>query len=389
VRSEGGYVAVSLPGFGMVVRGGEGQRFKYACDALLDTPPSNTPPALALRPDGTLLIGSYDGLRAMGRDGCPRALEGALRSQPVYALAQDAATMFAFAGDGVWRSTDAGDSWELRSPFASGGLVTGFVLADGKLYASQGARVLVSTDEGASFTASMPERPVTLLAVDTALWAVARTAMPVGNRGYELWRADAAEGPWKSVLSLNYFGGLAVDAAGTVWVGDEGGGLLRSLDRETFTNVAPRLYPSCVHAEGERVYTCNEDLPTVPALYLANAEGQEPVFTPSQVDELVSCEGVASLCATAWVEWQRDVLLRQLLPDGGVASADASVPADVGMLVDAGIAVDAGVDADVMADASAPEPRGSDGGCSLGGASGGGWLAALLLAARRRKLQRA
>ncbi len=369
MRVAEGFVALSLPGFGTVVRSAEGARFRYACDALLGVPLSNSAPALALRPDGTLLLGTASGLRAMTRDGCPSAV-GGLAQEAVHALAQDGATMFAFAGEGVWKSTDAGDNWQLQSPFAGGSQVTGVVFSNGKLYASRGAQLLVSSDEGVSFTATAAERDFTLLAADTGLWAVARSAKTVGARGYEVWRADDLV--WRSVLSLNYFGGLTLDAAGTVWVGDAGGGLYR-FDGTSFTNVDDALYPSCLQADGERLYSCNEDLPTQPALL----EGDTSVLALAQVDELVACEGVQTLCAAAWVEWRRDVLSLPVLPDGGLAMLDAGVVDAAG--VDAAVAL-TNVDA-----ATTPVPNHDDG-CSLG-ASGGGayWMLAWLLRSRRRQ----
>ncbi|HEX5657640.1 MAG TPA: hypothetical protein VFX59_10620 [Polyangiales bacterium] len=359
---------------------GNAGRFAYACDALLGLPLSDTPPAMVRRADGSLLLGSASGLRATTAEGCPRPLAGELANVPVYALAGTGSTIFAFAGDGVYRSTDAGESWQLRSPFASGAMISALIHADGKLYASRGTSVLVSSDDGASFEVSSAERALTLLAVDTRLWAAVRSATAVGNRGTEIWRAATAAGPWRSVLALNYFGGLTIDAEGTVWVGDEGGGLFRSLDGETFTNVAPELYPSCLQADGARIYSCNEDLPSQPALFDTSA----PVVKLADVEQLVACEGVTTICAAAWVEWQRDVLLRPILPNG--TFADAAVPdagvADAGVS-DASSIVDAEVDASV-------QPRTREDGCHLGSRDGAPWALALaLLATRRRKLGRA
>ena len=69
---DGTAAAISLPGFGIVLRPDAGREFSYLCDALLDIPPSDAPPAMAFTEGGSLLVGSASGLRSVGADGCPK-----------------------------------------------------------------------------------------------------------------------------------------------------------------------------------------------------------------------------------------------------------------------------------------------------------------------------
>lgn len=351
---------------------------RYACDALLGLPPSDTPPALVLRADGSMLLGSARGLRAISRAGCPLPLPGPLADRPIYALAQEGAWVYAIAGEGVWQSGDAGASWELRSPLASGAEISALLASGGTLYASHRAGLLVSVDRGATFEVFVAERPLTLLAVDSGLWAVARAAQAVGNRGYEILRADAPEGPWHSLLALNYFGGLTLDEAGAVWVGDAGGGLYRSLDRATFSELDSNVHPSCLEADGQRLYACSEDLPSQPAVLAGAAGAQDAVLQLDQVTELVECEGATSTCAAAWGEWQRDVLGIAQTPDSGTALADAG-----GTATRPPGALDGSLDAGSAPSDDAPAPaRAQSDGCMLApdGAGAGGFALLALLA---------
>jgi hypothetical protein len=157
-------------------------------------------------------------------------------------------------------------------------------------------------------------------------WAVARSLASIGNRGYELHRADAPEGPWTSVLQVNFFGGFAIEPSGAIWMGDEGGGVHRSLDdAASFTNVAPSTAVACLtHAQGT-VWGCTSGTPIQPALVQWN-EGVgvfDSVVALGEVTHMVECDPSAAAdttCMTAWTEWQRDVLM---LAPPAAASADA------------------------------------------------------------------
>jgi hypothetical protein len=388
VAADGSSVALSLPGFGLLVRGDAAQPFAYACDALLDVAPTNATPTLARRADGTLLLGTSSGLRAVSASGCPLPLEGALRSEPVFALALLGNDAYAVAGMGVWRSMDAGESWELRAPLASAEQVTAVLIDPSdptRVHLSRGTAVLSSSDSGASFSTTPRERAITLLHAQSSSrwWALERSAMAAGNRGFDVLRAEAPQGPWTPVLEVKYFGGLTVDAQGVVWVGDDFGGVYRSDNGTSFRQLAPELPVACVTAASDGLYACTDGDFTDPAISrLARSESAESVLTFAQAGQMVSCPGqdVARTCAAAWVEWQRDVLMRK--PDGG-ADADAGVDAAVDAAVDpGGTVIDAGADA---ATRDRPTVERGDDGCALASGRGGAWWAMLALASRRRR----
>jgi hypothetical protein len=157
VAPDGSAVALSLPGFGMLVRRDASSPFAYACDALLRIVPSLDPPALARRDDGVLLLGTKAGLRAMTPDGCPHALAQPLPAAPVFALAISGQIAWAIAGHGLWRSLDAGEHWQQRGLFAGGGEVRGLLIEPSDptpLYVSRARNVLSSRDAGARWRSS-------------------------------------------------------------------------------------------------------------------------------------------------------------------------------------------------------------------------------------------
>lgn len=361
-------IAVALPGFGLLVRPEPSAPFSYVCDALLETPPSDLVTPVAFTDEGSLLVGTAAGLRLLGSDGCPRSESVSdLRDAPVFALAvsksRPAVAYAATAGAkaGLWRSDDSGHHWSLRSPLAGAQLVTALRIHpdDPELvYMSQGvasgrSTLRVSSDGGATFTNYEQEGALTLLHVEagtpTRLWVSGRDAQSVGNRGFAISRADAPSGPWLSKLRVNYFGGFVLDDRGTVTVGDESGGLFRSLDRgETFREVSMTAAVSCLAHADDATWACNIDTMAEPALLrLADAADlPSSVVRFADVTQLVSCApeiAVERRCAQAWLEWQRDVLLRE------VAGKDAGGP----------VAVDAGATSslpDASIDAAAQPP---------------------------------
>jgi hypothetical protein len=322
--------------------------FAYACDALLGVKPSGQVPALVYVDDGTLLLGGVDGMRILGADGCPRnELEGELASTPITALALRTGadeTVYAVAtgsSAGLWQSRDRGRHWTLRAQLADSELITAMLLsphAPTRIYLSArdgtGAAILASDDGGASFVRHAQDLALVLLSADGRapypLWAMARDAATVGNRGIAILRATRPEGPWRQMLRVDYFGGFAIDAQGTIWVGDEISGIHRSDDGgDSFQNLAQDADVACLAAAGEALWACTPGTIEEPALQRISA-GQErsAVLALTAVDRLVSCPDldVAKSCAAAWSEWQRDVL--QQLP--AAPEAGAALVADAG-----------------------------------------------------------
>jgi photosystem II stability/assembly factor-like uncharacterized protein len=343
LNQTGTSVALSLPGFGILFRAHEGQPFSYLCDALMAQKPSELAPDLAFLADGSLLVASADGVRIVSPDGCPRAdAVSELATASVVALAVQrgaAETVYAVASGsaaGVWRSADGGKHWQKRAALAESQLASALVVSKSdperiylSLRGSPGAMLLASTDGGASFSAFTQEPTLSLLSADGPapypLWAIARDALTVGNRGSAIMRAAAPSGPWQTVLRVNYFGGFVVDERGVIWVGDEIGGVYRSDDGgESFDNLQADADVACLASAADGLWACTPGTLQEPALQrFALAQPRSDVVTFAAVDRLVSCPelDVASTCSAAWLEWQRDV---RLLP---VENRDAGVPA--------------------------------------------------------------
>jgi len=360
VTPDGSGVALALPGFGLLVRPASATSFSYLCDAALDVPPADLLASLAYLGDGSLLFGTVHGVRVVTPGGCPRADDTSeLRDAAVFALTVHTAsatgqqTVYAVAAGkkaGLWRSVDGGRQWELRGPFADAEQVTSLVVHpsdSGQLYlttttAQQRGTLHVSTDGGATFRSITSERPQTFLLAQPSvatdapagaparLWAVTRATDSVGNRGFTIQRAESPDGPWTDQLRVNYFGGLTIDPAGTLYVGDEGRGVFGSDDGgDSFTNISPDASVACLSYAGDALWACTPGTMQQRALAtLSNGQSSfSDVVAFADVTELVRCEApvdIPNRCAAAWVEWQRDVLLRDLTAnDAGVQSADA------------------------------------------------------------------
>jgi hypothetical protein len=335
---DGTAAAISLPGFGIAMRSSADTDFFYICDALLDIPPSDAAPVLAFTEGGALLVGSPSGIKGVGPDGCPRSGFGgdlsharvvalavhARSPNVVYAVTQGASTELA-------RSDDGGQTWVVRATWPEIDAVSALVLGDtdvDSVYVSQAApggrsAVRLSSDGGASFSVFAGDRDRALLDVEDPiglsgsprLWAVARSPASAGNRGFEVAYATAPAGPWTSALEVNFFGGFAIDQDGAVWVGDEGGSVYRSeANAATFTDVSPSTAVACLaHAQGF-LWGCTPGTPEQPALVQWNdTEGSfDAVVALRDVTNVVRCDPtiqVDKMCAPAWKEWQRDVLM--------------------------------------------------------------------------------
>lgn len=350
-------IAVAIPGFGLLHRARAEASFVYVCDALLGARPTDVVPTLAFLRDGSLLVGSIDGVRVLGPDGCPRSettrepardASSDLRDATVIALAahqgetETAYAVTAGAGGGLWRSRDGGRGWLLRATLALPERVTALLASPDDpelIYLSQpsgqSSTILLSRDGGATLESFPQEGALTLVAVQSGptprLWATARDAESVGNRGLSILRSDGPLGPWRSVLRVNYFGGLSIAPDGTLWVGDEGGGVHRSLDGgESFHNVTPDAAVACMTHAGGALWACTPGATAQPALMMLREEQPTlaPVMAFADVQRLVSCASappVEQTCAAAWVEWQRDVLMR--VAAGVDAGTDAAVDA--------------------------------------------------------------
>lgn len=347
IAPEGEAIALRVPGFGVVIRADAERGFAYACDALMNVAPSDLAPPLAFTAKDTtatvdtLLVGTPSGLRHLSLDGCPRAGEGgALRGWLVLALGvhpRSRNVVYTAAERGsvrVARSEDGGRTWELRATLPTTEPVSALVLDDENedaVYVSQGGRMLVSGDAAGTFSAFVQEKPRRLLALrGRRLWAVGQSESFAGNRGFELLTAPDAAGPWATVLSLNFFGGFALEPDGAVWAGDEGGGVYRAANGDApFENVAPATAVVDLGYGRGALWAGTPGLSTQRALarWSEDAQTFEDVVALAGVDRLPECAEVdaTATCAAAWGEWKRDVLL-QVPPAEGDASAPPGDP---------------------------------------------------------------
>jgi hypothetical protein len=360
VTTDASGIAVSMPGFGWLLRTPSADdgapSFVYACDALLGVSPLEEHLPMLYRSDGTLIVGTAHGIRFVTAEGCPTPATplsdqaiSALAARPADGAADRLYTIGARVdlAPSVQRSDDGGEHWTAGATLAALP-VTALVLGAGDpdtLYVSQtaarmsgtsgmGASIAVSNDGGASFETFAQERALTLIAVQDAplrLWATARVSG--SGVGVDILRARQVEGPWQVVLTVNFFGGFAVDPddADVIWIGDEARGVYRSGDGgDSWGETAPEINSSCLAYGGGALWTCTPGLPQRTALQRSSdaLAAFEPIMAFTDVQRLVDCApelGVPSVCAPAWVEWQRDVLMiTPATPPG--ATPDAGNP---------------------------------------------------------------
>jgi hypothetical protein len=382
-----------MPGFGFLLgntaSGKAAPTFEYACDALLSVSPYETQVPMVYRDDGALLVGTAHGVRMLKSDGCPTS--GPSLDAPIAALAVHPSMhqrVYAVAA-GVdqppyaYRSEDGGENWTQAGPLAPYA-VTALVLDPidpEKLYVSQTtaperSQVAVSSDGGSSFETFEQDRDLTLLYVQQSplvLWATTRV---VGkNVGVTILRAAQADGPWQELLTVNFFGGFAVDPedADVIWVGDEARGVYRSSNGgDTFDKTQPTVGAACLAYGAGALWACTLGLPDETALLRSpDAVAMfEPVMAFSDVDHLIDCSpaiDVEQVCAPAWVEWRRDILgIPPRTPDAVVLDAsvsdasvsDASVP-------DASVPDAATRDAAIRSHAAVAHAARKSSGCSV------------------------
>jgi hypothetical protein len=364
LASHGSAAAVALPGFGVALRSDGAPSFAYVCDALLDVTPSDTPPVMSFAADGSLLVGSVSGLRSLDANGCPRTdVGGALRTQPIASVAVHPVqpnVVYAVTTatlpliPKISRSSDGGVTWEQRASLVAADPVTALVLdpSDANVvYVTQattdgGSLLQVSKDGGTSFTTITEQPGLTLLEVEPAggdagiarWWAMGRSATAMGNQGFSLFGAASPSGPWSSVLDVRFFGGFARDPGGALWVGDEAGGVYRSTDGGgSFTNVSSATGVSCLAFAQGALFGCTPGLTQQSTLVTWSDAHQafDGVVALDNVARMPTCSAatdVATKCAAAWVEWQRDILMLPMAPtDAGTPpSGSGGAPVSTG-----------------------------------------------------------
>jgi len=402
----GNGLSVHMPDFGLMIGNGDAteRSYAYACSGLLGMAPLDEQAAVAYRHDGSLLIGGSGGLLLRTAAGCDTGTDtGVLDTASVAAMAVhpdvEGLVYAATAGDApaLHRSVDGGEHWLRGATLAAGHAVTSMIVVpddEQRLYMTQpsGADtvLLTSDDGGDSLAAEMHAGPLRLLALQPGtpprLWAMAPDD---AAREVAILVTDLPQVALREVHRVRFFGGLAIagDGAGatSVWVGDEAGGLYRSLDGgQRFTNIAPDMAVACLtHAEGE-LWACAPGSSAQPAVAVSSDRGDSwrTELTLDDVDRLADCgpaQDVESQCGAEWDDWRFGGPLASAPPSGGDAGMSRAPAAST----DTG-AQEPGIDAGCSIARVAAPPSGE------GASSNGAWALLCLIAglARRRGWRR-
>lgn len=342
--------AVLVPGFGVALATEQGESYRYACDAQLGTTPYNEQQHLVSLQDHGWLLADPGGLHRISASGCAApAPQGFPRERAVLAVAvAPGAEPTAYVVDDqsrIYRSEDAGATWHVLAELAAALPVTGLAIAGDaphRIYVSQSsskqASLAWSSDGGVSFeTAPLPGESglVTLQAVQSGevdrLWL---SASQPTSRDVAIWRMNVG-GEAVTVHQVRFFGGLAL-GDDVVWVGDEAGGLYRSEHDDPFSVLEPDLAVSCLHHDrAGSLWVCTPTTSDQNAVLVSDDLGEtlRPQLALQQVQALVECPGaVKDQCASAWNEWQVDVLrLATDLRPWGYPGTVSSPPAATSM----------------------------------------------------------
>jgi hypothetical protein len=200
---------------------------------------------------------------------------------------------------------------------------------------AQSTLIRASSDGGRSFMAYPQPFELTLLHAQGGsserLWAMARDALTVGNRGRAILRTEELTAAWQTPVRVAYFGGFVEDARGVISIGDELGGVMRSDDAgESFHKLPGDVPVGCLAQAGDALWACTPGALDEPALQRMDQDASfASVVALPQITRLIACApelDVERVCAAAWVEWQRDVLRLPLpMADAGASGlADAS-----------------------------------------------------------------
>jgi len=328
-----GSAIVRAPGFGVVLRLPSGE-LSYACDGLLGLGADDQDATLVVRDDGKFLLGAADrALRIVTADGCTWRVpngwpEGVGVS--VMTVARDVPGLyFAISEEpspSLYRSVDAGESWQLQAQLETGSAITAMRVTQqpnepARVYitrpnATGRTLLLASNNDGTTFASVEYAADLTLIDVARGLPDQLWLLSPRPESGdVAILRGPVSAPTFETMHRVRFFGGIAVDdATNTVWIADEAGALVRSSDGgDNFAPVQTALAVAClVHADG-RLWACTAGTNDERALAVSDDRGETFVdaFTFAQVDRLAACQSPVDadeVCASAWSEWQRDVL---------------------------------------------------------------------------------
>ena len=206
-------------------------------------PYGGTITALHTTPEGTLFAGaaeggifrSTDGIHtwAPASEGLPVSQENTLPSTLV--LTQDANTLYAGTNDGLFHSTNGGDSWQQLAHFQGEIGISGVAFIGDALYIGRSTEesVFFSNDNGKSWTqidSGLTGRGgPSLFAIGTTLFAQMRRHVFRLKAGEKSWTRLIIEDPWKKNTVESDITKFVVSGE-IIYAATTGGDLFRSTD---------------------------------------------------------------------------------------------------------------------------------------------------------------
>jgi len=359
--------------FGVLFSEDGGATWRWVCNAMLDTRPSEDP-NITMTSDGTVIAATTKTLRVALPGLCKWSSPSAeLHSAHITDVVRDptdpdravCATGTTALANGLYASPDNGQTWSVVGERLDFSELDSLRIApsdplrvyvSGRVPAAGATPRIVfvqrSVDGGELFdrfeiTLAASERDVRVLGVDPT--APARLfARVVSLDGPDrLIRSDDGGEHWIDLLTAVDLAGFAWSADGaTVWVGSRAGGLWRSDDRGmSFSPLPGSPRVSCLEVRGDELWVCASDLVDGFAIGRSVDAGLTitPVLRLRELAGLVSCDpslGIADLCAFEVADLQ--IHLAAL--DGGVAGIDGGSALDAGRVSrdDGSMAPDAG-----------------------------------------------
>lgn len=415
--------------FGLVLSEDGGMTWRWICAAATGADPTREDPPIAVTSDGSILVGTFEGLARSTPDHCAFERPEALADRFVIDVVTDPSapsTVWAIATSGsepdeLYRSEDQGRTFTrvgapieeillervLVAPsdptrvYLSGAIPVMAITHDGGAPDGGPATtermgfVLRSTNRGETFTPiEIPlvdeERNVHLLAVDPIdpdRLLVRMTRRTVDTRAERVLLSEDGGDTWTEVASGRQISGAVFSADGSrAWVTARVvDGLLRSEDGGRSFVEVQRLSMPCLARRGDEIWACVDELADGFAVGRSTDGGDtlEDTLRFEQIYDMVECSECTAVghgCPEWFVDIAYDLRLDAGIGagvDGGISGAprDAGpVPEGCGMDGSVSPPMDAGVDAGP----SEEDPPG-DCGCRAArpDAPGGLWLAAL------------
>lgn len=315
-------------------------------------------PSVAVRADGSLLVGTSQGLMHISSSLCELRPLSALSGVRVTALVRDPrsdTTLYAATDAGLYVSADAGESFALLDEHVVESLEAP-AAAPGRLYAAgrlpsapTAARAYFASwqkDAGFSpynFVLEANEFGVALLGSDAQahVFAVARAYLGTSYLDRLLVSSDGARS-FSSPLSTQGIAAFAFEPEQGRWYVGAASGLWRAMgDSDLFEKVRDEDV-SCLLAVDKGMYACDGSGASGGVSLTTDAgDHWESILRFDEVRGLVACDaaqGPVQPCASAWMDWRTE-----LVPETTSSDADVAKNTDAGGVVRAPAAVDSGI----------------------------------------------